>query len=55
MTTKCCKISIEQILYRGLPLTEFPPDMPLLYLGMLLTPTLDYSFEKVRVINLTSR
>ncbi len=29
-----CKISIEQILYRGIPLPEFPPDMPLLYLGM---------------------
>ncbi len=50
---KRCKISIEQILYRGIPLTELPPDMPLLYLGMLLTLTLDYSFEKARVIKAT--
>ncbi len=52
-----CKISnqfsIKQILYRGIFLTEFPPDMPLLYLGMLLTITLDYIFEKAQVIKAT--
>ncbi len=47
---KCCKIWIEQILYRGLSLPDLPPDSPLLYLGMLLILTLDYSFEKARVI-----
>ncbi len=47
------KFRLSKILYRGLPLPEIPPDMSLLYLGMLLTFTLDYSFKKARVIKAT--
>ncbi len=47
---KCCKISVEQIFYRGLSLPELHPDKPFLYLGMLLTLTLNFSFEKDRIM-----
>ncbi len=49
---KRCKRLIEKILYRGLPLMELPPDMPLLYFGMLLTLTLDWEAFKIFPENL---
>ena len=41
------------IRYRSLQLPVQPPDQPFRYLGMLLTVTLNYDFEKERVLQAT--
>ena len=42
-----------KILYRGQPLPQHPIDEPLRYLGVLVTLTLNFQFEKERIMRET--
>ena len=46
-------VDTSSIRYKDKPLPVLPPGQPFRYLGMLLTLTLDYSFEKARVMKET--